>query len=559
MTIPTLTLIDIRRVQGYLFNANELKQNLGASALVEQATHEWVFGALPQKRNAQWDAKGYRVVFDEKAIEKDGLDAEVIFMGGGNAAILFSTFDMAKSFTKEYTESLLVNAPGLEVAVAHVKDVDMGKSGAMREAWKTMQEVEMPKQKEGRLVSQPLLGLSVTAECAYTGLPAVAEVLKNPNTPLNQETRGVLVSSQSFVKQTEETVKSAKQRLNDLLDINYFQYPSDFEELGGERGKSSFIAVVHADGNSMGKRIQAYTEDEDNREMIHHMREFSEKVNRIGLEAMQAVRDYLLDQFTYKEEPYKVIDRFDPNEAIRLMKNPQKKYLLPLRPLVFGGDDITFVCDGRLGLAFAAKLLQAFYNAELPDKKKTYACAGVAIVHSHYPFARAYALAEELCQSAKHQARSWDPEDNAKGTGSRVSLINWHIASSGRTLDWDETQKREFANQHGQLLLRPLVVDKATDIATPAWQTWQTFTEQVAGFRLPTSFWSTQRNKQKDLREVLRKGADSTRKFTKQNGELPGFAAAPTNNVVDTGWIEKQCLYFDALEALDFFVYPEEK
>jgi hypothetical protein len=31
------------------------------------------------------------------------------------------------------------------------------------------------------------------------------------------------------------------------------------------------------------------------------------------------------------------------------------KYLLPFRPIVFGGDDVTFICDGRLGLSLATQ------------------------------------------------------------------------------------------------------------------------------------------------------------------------------------------------------------
>jgi hypothetical protein len=546
MTGVTLTLIDVRGVQNYLFNANELKQNLGASALVENATHEWIFDFLPEKRNAQWNLKKYRIEFDARTIEKDDLDAEVIFMGGGNAAILFSTFDLAKQFTEEYTEHLLVNTPGLEASVAHVKDVDMGKPGALKNAWAIMQSVEMPKQK-ARLVAQPLLGLSVTAECAYTGLPAVDDVPKKPETT----EPSVLVSAQSFIKQDRKIVDAANQRLTDLLPIKEFEnfkYPFNFENLGGERGKSSFIAVVHADGNNMGKRLQAYTDHGDNREMIRRMREFSESVNEVGLDAMKAVRDFVARTLSIakaENHAYELMDRFDKEEKMRL-----KDGFLPIRPLVFGGDDVTFVCEGRLGLALAFTLLQAFSKAELPDKNKTYACAGIAIVHSHYPFARAYALAEDLCQSAKQKAREWN-------SNSHVSLINWHITSSGRTLDWDETQKREFANQHGQLLLRPLMVEKAEGVSSPAWQTWQTFTEQVKGFR--QSFWSTQRNKQKDLREVLRKGTDFTRKFTQQNGFMPEFPSMPSDDVQETGWHENQCLYFDALEALDFFIYPEDK
>lgn len=548
MTGTTLTLIDVRSVQNYLFNANELKQNLGASALVEQATHEWIIRFLQPNCNARWDENTYQLAFDSRKIEKDNLDAEVVFMGGGNAAILFAASQKSIEFTKKYTEHVMLHAPDLEVAVAHVNGIDLSADGSLRNAWKQMHEIELPKQKEGRLLPKPLLGMSVTAECAYTGLPAIGEVRKGSGN------NRILLSAQSFMKQTDKTVQAAKARLGAQLNIEGFDYPSDFDDLGGEHGSSRFIAVVHADGNGMGNRLKTWTEHDDNREMIRRMREFSEAVNRVGMKAMQAVRDYLAQGIHLandKKRSYEISDRFDPGQFIRLIDNN-----LPIRPLVFGGDDITFVCDGRLGLALAAKFLQAFSNDNLPDGEKTYACAGVAIVHSHYPFARAYALAEELCQDAKRQARRWDPEDKKnkhKGTGSRLSLLNWHITTSGLTLDWDEIKKREF--EGGSLLLRPLIVAKAEEVDAPAWRTWNAFAEQVSGFR--SDVWQTQRNKQKDLREVLRKGIEQTRKFTNQNGDLPPVTSAPSG-ASQTGWIEKQCLYFDALEALDVFVYPKE-
>jgi hypothetical protein len=397
-----------------------------------------------------------------------------------------------------------------------------------------MQRVEMPRQKLARLVSQPVLGLSVTAECAYTGLPAVAE-----------DSDGILLSAQAYAKQYEPTVKLAKKRLDDLLYIEGFEYPSKFEELGGERGLASFIGVVHADGNGMGKRIQNYTEHDDHREMIRRMRAFSEGLNQIGLEAMQAVRDFLAIAINVSQdgECYLLTDRFDKDMSVTLRDN-----LLPIRPLVFGGDDITFVCDGRLGFVLAAKLLECFARAKLPDGIQTHACAGVAIVHSHYPFARAYQLAESLCQSAKQQARQWDEK-------CRLSLLNWHATTSSLTLDWDDIKAREY--QAGQLLLRPLVVSKAEDINTPAWQTLENFTEQICGLRQEP--WSTQRNKQKDLREALRKGGETTRRFTSLHGELPKASVVlPVRDAHQTGWLEKQCLYFDALEANDLFIFPME-
>jgi hypothetical protein len=195
-----------------------------------------------------------------------------------------------------------------------------------------------------------------------------------------------------------------------------------------------------------------------------------------------------------------------------------------------------------------------------------YAGAGVAIVHSHYPFARAYALAGELCDAAKQKAREWDPDESEKDKrriGSRLSLINWHITTAGLTLDWDEIKKREY--QDGKLLLRPLVVAKEPDVSTPAWQTWQTFINQIHDFRKESDI---QRNKQKDLLETLRKGSEPTRKFTSLHGYLPEISVPlPVKDAHVSGWLNKdmskdlredQCLYFDALEAMDFFIYPQD-
>jgi hypothetical protein len=535
MNKPTLSLVDVRHVQSYLFNANELKQNIGASALVEQATHQWILDQLPAERNVRWDAGRNRAVFDERTLGDGSLEAQVIFLGGGNAGIIFPTREKARQFARAYTDSVFEQAPGLEVAVAHVDDVDLARPGAFREAWQRMQTVEMPRQKEGRLVSQPVLGLSVTAECSYTGRPAVAE-----------DSAGLLYSAEAYAKQHYSTVNFAKERLNNLLPIRGFEYPSQFEELGGERGHASFIAVVHADGNGMGNRIRSYTECDDNLEMIRRMRIFSEQINQVGLQAMQAVRDFLAGAIRLSQDgkhAYLLIDRFDEQMKVTLQDG-----LLPFRPLVYGGDDITFVCDGRLGLILAARVLESFAAASLPDGIQTHACAGVAVVHSHYPFARAYQLAEELCQSAKQQARRWD--ENI-----RVSLLNWHATTSNLTLDWEQIRTREYMD--GGLLLRPLVVRKAEAVATPAWQTLDCFVEQIAGLRQEP--WCTQRNKQKDLREALRRGGEVTRRFTGLHGELPKVSVTlPQQDTRRTGWLGEQCLYFDALEANDLFVFPGE-
>lgn len=111
---------------------------------------------------------------------------------------------------------------------------------------------------------------------------------------------------------------------------------------GGEKGRASYIAVVHADGNGMGQRIAAFTSDEDNWQMVAKMRQISGELNQIGLEAMDAVCSHLRKEHKANHlGKYYLPDRWLENEAVWFKDN-----FLPLRPIVFGGDDIAFISDG---------------------------------------------------------------------------------------------------------------------------------------------------------------------------------------------------------------------
>lgn len=48
----------------------------------------------------------------------------------------------------------------------------------------------------------------------------------------------------------------AKQKTDARLSILGYKLASKFEDLGGSHGESSFIAVVHIDGNAMGARVK---------------------------------------------------------------------------------------------------------------------------------------------------------------------------------------------------------------------------------------------------------------------------------------------------------------
>ena len=91
MDEAVLTMIDTAGIQGYVFGSNRLRENVGASYLVELATKAWVFKALdklgahnlPKAENDKHDLK--RRPDPALQMEDGKLCAELLYAGGGNA------------------------------------------------------------------------------------------------------------------------------------------------------------------------------------------------------------------------------------------------------------------------------------------------------------------------------------------------------------------------------------------------------------------------------------------------------------------------------------------
>jgi hypothetical protein len=235
------------------------------------------------------------------------------------------------------------------------------------------------------------------------------------------------------------------------------------------------------------------------------------------------------------------------NQLAINLKKDGSKWLLPFRPIVFGGDDVTFVCDGRIGLSLALRYLEEFEKetTDLPDGRgKATACAGIAIVKAHHPFARAYNLSEALCQSAKgyrHELQKHDVAWNG-------SCLDWHFAFSGLYGSIETIREREYRVAEGDLTVRPVTLGpniKAED------RTWLVLKQALDAFQSDT--WLSKRNKMKALREALREGETEVERFCKMYGQtLPDVELG--KSIQKTGWYGTRTPYFDAVELADWFI-----
>lgn len=527
MTKYILTVIDTISIQSYIFRSNRLRENIGASYLIDQATKKWVCQQLsnlkyrihiPNFKDGNLEAFKPRIHAD-----KERIDAELIYAGGGNTVLLFKTIDASISLVNALSRKFLEDAPGINIIAAH-REFEWGNNAFLRTLNRLISQDLLDK-KNQRNFSSPLLGLSVTVSCNSTQLVAIGNA-SDFNSPVDDDQDSYPVSRE--VSKKLLAVQGANHALKEIFSElpKKLEFPYRFDHLGRTVGESSYIAVIHADGNNIGDRFQKYcqaqTSDENS---IKAIRRLSQSINKAGLKALLEV--------------LREVKRLIVEEKFYLGEN--HKYF-PFRPLVYGGDDVTFVCDGRLGLVLAAKYLQAFEAQKVVDQDvngSLTACAGIAIVKTHYPFARAYALSEELCAKAK---------SFAKRSGNKTfSALDWHIAHTGLMGSVDDIRVREY--QNGRLTMRPIRLNPAIN----EWQTWPGFCHVVNEFSTSLD-WKGRRNKIMALRDVLRREDNSTHQFlqTYRLNSLPEFPEAEAE-LAKTGWLNGRCGYFDVIEVLDYF------
>jgi len=554
-------MLDTSGIQGYVFGTNNLKQNAGASYLADCVTRRWVKESLdqvvPGKHNILDFDDVYKPLDTNRIITDNGVDAEVIYAGGGNTALLFKTVATAKAFTTLLSRKVLVEAPDLTLVIAHQEfDWDKEPLGSRTGIIQSV-IAKLQATKQGMPASQPLRGLGVTVDCVFTYRPAVG--YDQQNRPLSAESWAKLCAE----PQSHDRLLDF---LDETIDRDLFNVPRDFEEIGGSHEESSYIAVVHADGNGIGKRIEAiqqrFSSAKENSAYVQAMRAFSISMQAAADKALNATIRYLVANIAKTEKIdrdghpiYAVGDTIELKNC-KIKNNDEYKWgkpYLPFRPFVFGGDDVTFVCEGRLGLQLAAYYLEKFSACLLDDKEPAYCRAGVAVTHSHYPFALAYELADALCQNAKKAIARW--KDRRRQARSFTAL-DWHFAVNGMNLSLGETRVREYTSdgnignleRSGDLLMRPIRLDDP-DLD---WHTWSQFQQLLKEFHKP--YWQERHNKVIALREPLRQGPKAVEQF-RLLAELKPLPEIEHNNDMETtGWQGKECGYFDAIEALDFYV-----
>lgn len=453
--IKHAVLLDTMGIQNYVFGSTALKENLGASRNVELIfSRERIesISVQPLKENGKY----------------------IGFIGGGNALLFFNSQPEALKFIQEFSLKLFLSNPGIKINSA-IKEFDMDNYGSES---KSLFE-ELADNKRSILPITEIRSFGFTDDCRRTQNCA-SFVIKEKDTilPVSYESKNKIESGDSV----SDSLKSILPDIDVEINEKYI-LTKDLGKLGQLKGRENHIAIVHIDGNEFGKKFT----------QIKSITEANNLSSQIRKAVSQSFKVMIERFVTDKKEKKALYDEeFKP-----FFEQSSHKEILPIRPIIIGGDDITFVCDGRLGIYFAKLFIEEFQKQTFPNGEKFSACAGVAIIKTKYPFYRGYQLAEELCKSAK---------ERRKMKNSNGSWLDFHISSGGFTGTLSEIRDKYYMNDKSHLCLRPYLIDSSDDSILSLYSA---INATKILLDIPSS-------KIKELREVLTYGKDSQALFLKE-------------------------------------------
>jgi hypothetical protein len=332
-----------------------------------------------------------------------------------------------------------------------------------------------------------------------------------------------------------------------------FNFPTKVDELGQKEGENYF-SIIHVDGNNRGLKFRGCENLKVHRLLSREIRRKTEG----------AFADLLL----------KIIAAKNSGLFDKILKFENEK-ILPIRPLIIGGDDVTFICPANMAILFT-KTLMEILNAETPlnspesltqaAARKMDCCAGVAILPTAYPFFRGYELAEQLCDSAKKSMRSLLPANfNDKDVltdedlKSCTSWLDFAILHGEQAPTLEQIREREYTGARGNLHFGAYQVGNEKESRYNI-ENLLLCTEKFLDCKKENPPPKTMSHgKIKELRFVLQRGKSETEKFLQQLKnqwqEVPKIPAWE-NCITDSLWSTEKTPrtpYVDAIELMDFY------
>lgn len=544
-------LFDTRSIQRYIYSGNKLRTNVGASYIVDRIFFdvliEGVLKEMFRDDKFSSDDDAWTPANDTATPWENMQACCVAYIGGGNALLLFDSGgeDKRVEVVEKFTRRLLVERPGLKVGAAlgelKIRDGELNQDDIdnLYKNLKDNQNNIFP------AVNVPYTGLTLNCEINGEAANFYGRLGSGDKKFYSQE---VAVKS----KLADEANRDLRTRFEKIFAAKNFdaqiefEFPYEVEKLGQKDGENYF-AIVHVDGNNMGLKFRTCKSLAARRKLSREIRRKTEG----------AFADLLAKIIRMKR------DNLFGNALVL------KENYLPIRPLIIGGDDVTFLCPANMAILFTKTLIENLSATTPPDapehltekiSRHMDACAGIAILPTKYPFFRGYELAEQLCDAAKKSMRKLLPPDldarenlSAEDIPSGSSWLDFAILHGEQAPTLEQIRATEYRGARGDLHFGAYRLCNAdAEFKRDRLHNLENLLSCTTQFSYVMA-----NNKIKELRGILQRGEDDTIKFLRQlryQGqdlpEVPDWDNFKKNLL----WHDGATPYVDAIELMDFYV-----
>lgn len=416
-----LAMYDVRGKQEYIYRSRRIQEIVGASAIIRDVFSDYLFPAAVRTRNEtrnlgdadavyMYDKESAEAFSEEEFERRMGEEqyiGEVVYDGGGNFLVLYRDKETCVKVNRIFTRSLMEHTYALKVLCTVKEGLDFAH---YQEDRRKLYEAHR-KNEAAETVIYPVNSLPVVQVDPLTSRPLSVK----RELPGGRKERMEKVSLERAAKYNKYQKEARAQGAaigEKILD-----------NIVTEKGRESLLAVIYIDGNNMGAQVQACLAGKESyEECVTELRRFSWEIQKNYVDDRIYAINTVLDN-KYRDSLHK-----------------------KRRTIVSAGDEMTIICNA----GDALDVIKAYFE-EMP--KECSSCAGVAVFHSHAPYADAYRMAEECCESGK----SW-----MKSHGlNHACLMDFHYCQGGIGVSLEQIREREL---RGEECSRPwLMLSRSED------------------------------------------------------------------------------------------------
>lgn len=410
-----LAMYDVRGKQNFIYRSTHIKEIIGGSDIIRTIFQRELYDAAKEYRNeigyqgdsaeeAIYDYHHHSTVGDaevtvdgtekfsfsafQERMEKPQYVGEVVYDGGGNFFILYRSEDICKEITYRFTKKVIEKYISLRVVCTYVDNLNPDRyhgtednPGDYERLYKRHRFIE-----NELLITLPYGTLPIVQADYLSSMPLSCFAYRS-----KAEKQKAKLTTESYAKYSRyEELQKNKSCLNGLT------IPDEkiLDKMVTQKGEESLLAVIYMDGNNMGASVEKCLAGKVSYdECVNQLRSFSAKIQKVFID--------------------------DQAESFSAGSNDR------MRLVIGAGDEVTVICNSRdaysVVKAYMEKLEEINTREKSDENSFGYtftSCAGIAIFHSHAPYAEAYRIAEECCESAKSFMRDNELQD--------VCMLDYH-------------------------------------------------------------------------------------------------------------------------------------